>query len=406
MRILLVCLMLIAPLSGFARAGGGFIVNDTQVSNRVFDKLWQAANEQDGISKKAFKQQLVDALLLREYALAQKPELEKATNVGYDPKLTQALHVNRLLVKWFEFDSKAKQQAVADYLDIALNKAQLEKAIGKASILGYSLDAKQRAKAQAVEVAYFHIPGQGPVTLNLAQLYDSQSVQGRIPYHQADLNVVVQHIHDRFFIKWHRHAALARKDFDEPDLQALDRIVQAKFLEPLLMLELGAMTSEHGDNEAIKPFVASVSEAEVAKFYQANKADFAYISQAKALVLVFEDHETAAKQSKGLDSESDWLASAQKLGQKALVDSRDSKDIWLTNLMFSLPVDQDNPPVRNPKGQFVLLKVLEKHKAYYPVDSETVVYQARNAVGKAKAAKAFKRLKQNLLAAAKVRDHE
>lgn len=413
MKQLLVWLILIVPLSCSGKAMGAFSVNGTKVSAAVFDRLYRQANEQAAISAKDFRQKLVDSLVMSQYAKKHYPNLSEATNVGYDPALTQKLQVNRLLLKWFAFDDKQRIKAAKKYMQFVLTEVVLTKAIGKPSILGYELTTAQRKQASDIVVANISIPGTAPQQLNLAQLYDEQSVQGRMAFHQGELKSIQKYAYDHFFVLWHRAKSVERSDFDQADLLAIERIIEAKFLEPALMFELGALTSEHGNNDGLKPFKARVSQAQIDDFYQAHKQDFEHVSSAKARLLTFTNQKDAKKAFDAIKAGQSWDKLANKAGQSGYFPGSnkgwlqvEKHKSWLSTLAFALPQGQVNPPVRSPKGRWHLVKVEQKRNDFYKKDSDTVVFQATNAIARVEARKAFTQLKQQLLDEALITYHE
>lgn len=414
-KLLVSCLVyvLIVPLSCFGKTTVAFSVDDVQLSERVFTRLWQKANGQKPISQVAFKSKLIETLVLGKYAKHHYPQLNQASNVGYDPKLTQSLQLNRLLLDWFEFDSKAKALAAKQHVQLQLSGQELAQAIGKPSILGYELTPKQRELAQHVVVATFTLDTQSDEKITLAELYDEQSVQGRMAFHQGDLKQVSQFAVDRFYVSWHKAQVLKKGMLQPSELTALERIVEAKYLEMPLLLALGALSSEHGDDEGINRFKQQVSQAEISQFYQANKKDFAYVSEVKGQYLRFANENDAVKAHKRLAKGELFADVAKSLGQSGtFAEAQDGwlhvskKQSWLSNLAFALPKATLNRPVRGPQGLWYLVKVDDKRNDFYPATSETVVFQATRAIAAQKAQQAFNQLKQQLMQQAQVVEYE
>lgn len=415
--LLVTTFVLMATLPSLCLAGNGFSIQystqqkSTIISENLFKRLYVEANEQQAIDKTTFKHKLIDSLLLAQYAKQHHPKLNQATNVGYDPALTQALQLNRTLKRWFKFDKTQAQQAANQYMSFNLTKQALQQAIGQPSILGYELTLEQKHKAEKVSVLHFQLPQQQKVTLNLAQLYQAQSVQGRMDFHQADLAKIKRYASDHFYVYWHQHQSIKRNDFNSDDLQALKDIIAAKYLEPLLMLELGAKTSEHGDNQGIDPFIQQITKAQVHDFYQQNRQDFRHISASRARLLHFATKAQADKVIDQLTDAKSWQQTAMSLGQSGwfpqhqdgwIQANSNNGNQFLTTLAMALPLDKLNPAIRGPKGRWYLVKVEQKRYDYYSADSQTVSYQAKRAIAKVAAKRAFNQLKQQLKNQAKI----
>jgi hypothetical protein len=174
------------------------------------------------------------------------------------------------------------------------------------------------------------------------------------------------------------------------------------------------VTSEHGDNAGLAEFKSAVTAGDIKTYYQQNKADFRHVSASKARVLSFDDREKALTVAGQLDGDKSWQLWSQSLNQsgwfpghqQGWVYANSKPADWLRTLAFTLPQGADNPPIRSPQGRWYVAKVEQKQTDYYPVDSETVIYQATNAIAKRRAVQAFNRLKQQLVAKADVKYHE
>ena len=154
---------------------------------------------------------------------------------------------------------------------------------------------------------------------------------------------------------------------------------------------------QHGDNAKRRALANSVSEQEIAHFYHHNLAQFQRIDPVEAEYWLFDTNDTASSARLELIEEAVSKTELHRLEiEMGKVNELSATQRWISNLAAARPLNELSPVVRMPNGQWILLKVTDKTFGHYPLESETVRYQAKKQLAVVKAHQEFDMLRKEL----------
>ena len=227
-------------------------------------------------------------------------------------------------------------------------------------------------------------------TLNMADFYQSMSMQIKYKLHQGDMSVFHSELQ-----RWHRfrQSALLVSPLlksHQLSLERLQDIALADILRPSLLTELGVQQTMHGSSGELERLKQDIKEQDIVAYYERHRERFRYIAKVRAYGVQFDQHEQAQKFYQQAKSQGFISAMGDKenvFGKQNSVLSRDndSAPVFAKQLAFTLPTDTLSRPVRTPANKWLVLMSTEKAYEYYAKNSETVRYQAIEALAKEQA---------------------
>ncbi|WP_440055422.1 peptidyl-prolyl cis-trans isomerase [Pseudoalteromonas sp. T1lg65] len=366
---------------------------DTVSTNlvKLAQKLYVEQREE--ISFEEAKQRLLEnQFLLVQAKLHNEVILTRQSEVGF----STAYHVNKFttsaLKHWFPVLDKETVSKVA----LPLTKQQLVKLLGN-----YPADGKY--SEQQIEQWQNVTLSSNPV-ITVAETMLSQSMQNRFRLHQGDIGLLSaivsqqQHQVDIFT----KAKPLLRKQ--GLTIAQIRQLATGELLRPEMLAYLGLKDEMHGQrSDYVNHLRAAIPLTAIQQFYRKHRDSFRYVKQVQAQGYYFDKRETA-QAFRQLVAQQGWEKALMTYKPTPIWRSNDitltraDKPMWETQLAFSSEYGSLSPVVRTPHGRWVVLLSHTPQYDYYDATSETVRYQALNALTKQFAQRAYKRAYQQWVA--------
>ena len=382
-----------------AKASETVRIGPHNVKLSLVKQLHALTVEQQNLSLQRFIDTVEEQVVLAAYHDGSADlNLWQQTNTGFDPELTLASSLYRTLQALFpEPVSADRQKALEAQIHSNIpTEAELKLWFTKSNILGYNLTPDQARMLSKHILLKFPAFANKPV-LTMAAMYKAQSVQGRIRIQHGE-RLYIQKLVDEekakfIFTQW----ILEEKLLNKQDLSALRTLIYARLLHTKLMVHFGVEADQHGDNAKRRALAQTVTDQEIAHYYQLNRAQFGRLEQVKAEFWLFDNKQSAREARKKLKQ----TAIAITAGKRQVFDMTQLTELekgnkWIANLAAARPVEELSQAVRMPTGQWIVVRVMDKAYGVHPLDSETVRYQARNQLAIKKAYEAFNKLRRQL----------
>jgi len=357
------------------------------------------ALEQQKIGLRDFINTVEEQVLMADYHdKSVELNLWRQTNTGFAPDLTLTNSLHRTLQALFpEPVSKSWRGSLEAKIQTQIpSKSVLSTWFAENDILGYDLTEEQSDVLSKYVLLTFPANSNKP-DVTMASLYNAQSVQGRMRLRQTEsgyLQTLVEKEKFKFvFSQW----LIQQKLLSEYELQVVRSLVYARLLHPKLLAHLGVEVDQHGDNTKRREFAQAVTDREIASYYELNKKQFIRLEQISADFWLFDSHEKAKVGKRTLSQSSGFPVKPEQLD----IDMRNLARLgkakkWIANLAAALPTKTFSQVVRMPTGKWIVIKVKDKKYGVFPLDSETVRYQARNQLAIRKAQASYESIRRDL----------
>ncbi|MCO7190301.1 MULTISPECIES: peptidylprolyl isomerase [unclassified Pseudoalteromonas] len=332
-----------------------------------------------GLSSADLNKHLLENQFLLATAQQLNPEqMIRQSSVGFD----NDYHIRRLIVtllthQFPELKSIKKEKSAAPF-----SAQVLSKLLGDYPANG---NYQTRQLEQWQQVRVLDTP-----KVTLADLLISQSMQNRFRLHQGDIDLLVHQLDERRYYAHLTNRAEPLLAKHGLTMSRLELLAKGELLRPPMLAFLGIKAQLHGERSTyLEQLRATISQAEIQRYYQQHRKDFRYKSTLKAMATTFES-QAQAQQFHRLMSKK-GLAQALKetqqhnefdaAGKATLVSiTREHQKRWLIQLAFSSQPGKATPPVRTPSGRWAVVYTQHPEYAYYAQNSETVRYQALEAL--------------------------
>lgn len=352
----------------------------TQLTKPELALMQSLYTQQDrGLSSAELNKHLLENQFLLATAQQLNPELLlRQSSVGFD----NDYHIRRLIVtllthQFPELKSISKEKSKAPFSAQALSEL-----LGDYPANG---NYQTRQLEQWQQVLILDTP-----KVTMADLLTSQSMQNRFRLHLGDIGLLAHQLDEwRYYAKLTNKATplLAKHGLT---LSRLKLLAKGELLRPPMLAFLGIKAQLHGERSAyLEQLRASVSQAEIHRYYKQHRKNFRYKSQLQAVATTFESQAQAQQfhrliGKKGMEQA---LKETQKHNEfdsagktTAVFITREHQKRWLAQLAFSSQSGKATPPVRTPSGHWAVVYSQNPEYAYYAEGSETVRYQALEAL--------------------------
>ncbi|MFC4161216.1 peptidylprolyl isomerase [Chitinimonas lacunae] len=393
------------------------VVNGDPFGLKALQVLHRVAARQDAdIALDRVLASVIDNRLLGDYALAQYGEAKLFPNsrVGFRREVATEDQLVATLRRAFESQLNRRLEALGGLeqlvrrrhpLDAAALKTHLGR--GDALALDYQLPPDRLAALRQVTLLDYRLPGSGDGRVTLFEVWQRQNVQGRAQLFEADaayaMQQAMQTLANRFVLDW------ARRDggLDDSDLTQLSRAIDDRSRRGALLQWMGLEADMHYDSAYLKALAERVTPAEIRDYYQREREEFKRIDKVRARHIRCPDEACAKTASARLAAGEPFAKVAAALSEAPdrerggnLGWIATGSDGWLEQLAFALPAGKPSRPVRTPQtdgaARWEIVLVEEKVEGFHPLDSETVRYQASQAIARRQALAEFKRLREKL----------
>lgn len=282
--------------------------------------------------------------------------------------------------------------------NIKNQKERLQATLDLGKSMEYMLNDAQIEEAKKLVVARYKIPSDKEQPIMLYELYQRQNVQGRIKFHQLDLdymsNQVIQLVSSKTVSWWaDKHSGLSVIEID-----ALKRFITDKHYKTRVLKHHGMSTDIHDDNPVLDKAFKNVTQAEVSDYFDKNKEKFKRIEYVDARHIRLASLNDAMKVQAALEGGLDFSEAASKYsiaeskntspaGSLGEMTAEKGGSNWAKSAVFALPEGSASRPIRSPQadGKTVYWEIflVDKRKEnYFDKTSETVRYLAGKEVAR------------------------
>ena len=386
-------------------------INGQPMSQHLLDRFVTIAKKGDSrVTPNKVLQRIIDDELLAAYARSRftSDDLIKNSKIAFssDVQIQQSLAADIVAAFGSDMVAEAKKRTGSDkpnYGQTArhvMTDEDWKKLLSDQPkvILEYQLmPAGQKFAEQLVLRRYrFDANTQGVVTL--ADVYDSQHMQGKFQIHQKDNDYTDQQaqalMERRYAIHWLEH----RSGFSPAEVAAFKQIIVDRMQTQGFLEHIGVAADIHEDVSYLKKIASQVTPEEIKDFYQRHLDMFIRVDRVKARHIRTKDEATAKEAVAALNKGKSFAEVAK---QYSVADDRqDGGDLgwvvhpekgsnWLQSLLFFQPVNKVSSPFRMPGKptdavDWEIVLVEQKETSYQPVTSESVRYVASQAIAKQK----------------------
>lgn len=367
--------------------------------------------QDESLTKDALLYNLMMNRLLSQHALTEigKEKLNDDSKVAYTSET--ALRELFTAVIRFNFNSKiseaiksSSKQSLSTYIThpLTLTKDQLKQVMSpskKSFLLVYRLNDEQVVLAKETQLLCFQFPNEKKQTINLFEIYEASNIQEKIAIHQLDLDKLKELI-QRYMTALYAHYWLTNySGLSQIEIQALQDFIYQNRIVGQYYRYTGFKAGIHDDNLRLKEISETVTLDEIKSYYSANMESFSTILKVRARHITLDSQVLAdqvqAELSQGLAFEKaiEKYSIAEDKHKSIPGDlgwiERSGKKGWLSSLPFTQKKGLHSPafmsPMNNGKRRsWEIVYVDDKIEGFYPVDSETVRYQAARIIAEHK----------------------
>ena len=295
----------------------------------------------------------------------------------------------------------------------------LRKTLNLGKSMEYQLNDTQVIKAKELVLAQYKIPNEKQQSIMLYDLYKRQNIQGRIKFHQLDIQYistqVIQWVSSRTVSWWaETHSGLSLAEID-----ALKRFITDKHYKKRVIKHHGMSNDIHDDNPVLDEAFKHVTQAEISSYYAKNKEKFKRIEYVEARHIRLANQKDATAVHKELEGGLDFSDAAAKYsiaenkntspaGSLGRMTAETGGSNWAKSVVFALPEGNVSRPIRSPQadGKTVFWEIflVDKRKEnYFDEKSETVRYLAGKEVAREHLAQRFMDIRKTLFQRADVK---
>ncbi|MDE2420809.1 MAG: peptidyl-prolyl cis-trans isomerase [Gammaproteobacteria bacterium] len=386
-------------------------IDDKPISQRLLNRFTMIAKRGDkDVTPNKVLQRIIDDDLLAIYARSRftSDDLIKDSKVAFSPEvqIQQALSADIVAAFGPEMVVEAKKRTGSDkpnYGQTAshtMTDEDWKKLLSDQPELklDYHLMPAGRKFAEQLVLRQYRFDANTQGTITLADVYDSQHMQGKFQIHQKDKDYTDQQaqvlMERRYAIHWLEH----RSGLTPIEVNAFKQIVVDRMEIQGYLAHIGVAADVHDDMSYMKKIANQVTPEEIQDFYQNHKEMFIRVDRVKARHIRTKDEATAneafAALKKGklfadVAKQYSVADDRQNGGDLGWVVHPETGSNWLQSLLFFQPVDKVSNPFRMPGKptdavDWEIVLVEQKDTSYQPVTSESVHYVASLAIAKQK----------------------
>jgi hypothetical protein len=355
-------------------------------------------------------QRIIDDDLLAAFARSQfqADDLIKDSKVAFSPEvqIQQSLASNIVAAFGPEMVAEAKKRTGSDAPNYGQTASHVMTAPEwsrlfadqPAVMLDYRLMPAGRKYAQALVLRHYRFDAHNIGVITLADVYDSQNVQGKFQIHQKDKDFTDQQAQQLLERRYAVYFLEHRSGFTPADVSAFKKIIVDRLQTQGYLEHIGVAADIHEDVFYLKKIASTVTADEIKAFYDSHLDMFIRVERVKARHIRSKDEATsraaaaALKQGKPFAEVAKQYSDADDRdhgGDLGWVVHPETGSNWLQSLLFFQPVDKVSSPFRMPgkPGSAVdweIVLVEQKEISHQPVTSESVRYVASQAIAKQK----------------------
>ena len=277
--------------------------------------------------------------------------------------------------------------------------------------LDYTLNPAQQAAAAHIQV--FRCNFAPAASISLYDVFRRQNVQGRVEFFNRNRDFIRQqaqlYLANLYVLDW------ARQRFGQSALKDLRQALEEKNTVQAVMSLHGIGADTDSESNLLNKLAAEIKPKEVRDYYRTHKDEFKRIASVKARHIRL-DNETQARQvadlaRKGanfvnLAQQYSTALDAQQGGDLGIIVHRGQLS-WLEQLAYMQEPGKASPPIRaavapNEKAYWEIVLVEKRIEDYQDPASETVRYQASQALAQEKAIRQLSTLQTQLRKSAKI----
>ncbi len=386
-------------------------IDGQSISQHLLDRFLVIAKKNDsGVTPNSVLQRIIDDELLATYARSRftPDELIKNSKVAFSSEVQIEQSMAADIVAGFGSDmvAEAKKRTGSDtpnYGQTArhvMTDSDWKKLLSDQPEvrLEYQLMPAGKKFAEQLVLRRYRFDAHSQGVVTLADVYNSQQIQGKFQIHQKDKDFTDQQaqvlMERRYALHWLEH----RSGFTPAEVKSFKQIIVDRMQVQGYLEHIGVAADVHEDVFYLKKIASQVTPKEIKKFYQSHLDMFIRVDRVKARHIRTKDEATAREASAAL-KQGKLFADVAK--QYSVADDRqnggdlgwvvhpETGSNWLQSLLFFQTVDRVSNPFRMPGKptdtvDWEIVLVEQKETSYQPETSESVRYVASQAIAKQK----------------------
>jgi hypothetical protein len=421
------CAMLVAAVFCVSAAAAQPVrdalrVDDWGLSAQALDVLRRAAVAQDAKASTA----AVAAAVVQDHVLGSHAHRQVADeqlfddarvafSLGTSAQATLVATLERVYGK--ELAAAMSQQRGFSLQAQPLSRERLSTLLGPGTTLKLDdrLTAEQEAAMSRVMLAELRLGTTPAKRISLMDVWRELDVTGRNRVTNLDIDFTqrqaLRMARGMFVVHWAReHGGLSGEDLDRLSQLMADRERRLAF-ERLM----GASVDPHHPGAEFDRLRREVSREDIAAYWEKNPQQFQRIERVKARHIRCADEACIQAASAALAKGEAFDAVARKFstsasrsdgGSLGWIEPSQARGSWLLQFALAQPPGPPSPPVREPENGgtpgWQIVQVDERVTGVHPVDSETVRFEASQAIARRRAVEHYLALRDRLLAQARI----
>ena len=298
------------------------------------------------------------------------------------------------------------------FAPFVLTKAQLKQEIHFQQLLSHQLNDEQREQAKALTLIQFKFPNEAVQSITLWDIYSRQNVQGRVAFHQYDIQAIKNALHKRIAAAFVLYWAEKYSGLNQQEISALRQFSQNKRIKGNYLKHIGLALDVHATSPRLKALAKQISFDEIKEYYGLHKKDFKQIEKVKARHIRLATQQEAKRVLESINKGLDFSVAARKYsiaddknailaGDLGWLERKNTQQSWLTSLALLQAKGVVSSAIRSPqidgaKVHWEIILVDDVVEGYQNVQSKAVRYAASKALAKKKTLAGFIALKQQL----------
>lgn len=385
-------------------------INGEDISLAALDVFVKSAHHHDQVASR----QSVLKGLIESHLLATMKTVEGTINeynsVGYDHQTQMEQQLFNLIRSAYQapLEEDMKSTNVNSSLDfltspLTLDVNELRPILQLQQKLYSTMTTKQRKSAEQLVLARYKFRDtQSEQVLTLWDLYHRQNLQLKVQMHNLNMELIREAIKQQlttaYVLDWFENSS----GLDQKSRAMVKHYVENALQRELRLQSMGLIHDIHDENPHLRTLANSVTMKEVHQYYKKHREDFKRVEKVHAYHIRLESQKQADRVYEEIKAGLPFHEAIQKYstatdrnsnGSLGWIDRDHRRDNWTLALAFALPEKIVSKPFRSPQNSgavyWEILWVDQRESGYQSIESESVRYQATNAIAQQKLQEKF-----------------
>jgi hypothetical protein len=283
--------------------------------------------------------------------------------------------------------------------------------VGKQARLDDRLPPEREASLEAVTLLTWRIDAHDAGRVTLADVWRRLTLQERAVLYGGDADYAMHQAELQVRHAVMHHWALTQGGLDASDFVTLQALVGDHERRIAFMQWSGVVDEDHAQSAELERLRAQVSDEDIRRWYDTHPDKFRRTLRVRARHVRCADEATCMAARAALARGMPFAQAARRWsvapdaaqgGDMGWLTATRARDEWLVQLTFAQPVGPPTEPLHEPSatpetGSWQIVEVLEREQGRHAAASETVRFEAGQAIARERAIVNFGALRKRLL---------